>query len=112
MTALAVGGVVLLGVLVVGVAAVGAILAVRQRRTRNQPMFRRYEPSGWAARWERTRDDPDHPPSGVWLPTDHDEPDTLARLAIEWERQRRERGGRPVRGPATTPPPQWPPAGT
>ncbi|MGH3569366.1 MAG: hypothetical protein ACRDRH_25755 [Pseudonocardia sp.] len=94
MTALAVVGLAVLGVLVVGAAVVGTVLAVRQRRAqRENPTYPPYRPSGQAARWQRTRDDPEHtPPSGVWLPTDHDEPDTLARLAAEWERRQRERG--------------------
>lgn len=84
MTVAAIALTVVVGVIVVLASVVGAVLAVRQFHAYRQPDYLPPRPIGRAARWQRSRDDPDSVEERRPLPTDHDLPDTLGRLAAEW----------------------------
>ncbi|APU21645.1 hypothetical protein [Actinoalloteichus sp. GBA129-24] len=72
---------VVVGLAVLVVLALLGTLAVRQRRTRNQPESA--PRAAETARRQNSRDDPERGTDRP-LPTDQDQPDTLWRLVAAW----------------------------
>ncbi|TCP50167.1 hypothetical protein EV191_108257 [Tamaricihabitans halophyticus] len=74
-----------------GLLVIAVVLTVRQRKAREQPAYPRYTPKGRAARWARSKDEPTSQDHGSALPTDHDQSDTIWRLAAGQHRPHRHR---------------------